>query len=50
MSRIKASNADQLLTLTGRPTQIIDDRSAQDVIQGLVRRKVIRLIKDDEAA
>lgn len=47
MSRIKASNADQLLTLTGRPTQIIDDRSAEQVIQGLVRKKVLRVVRDE---
>jgi predicted transcriptional regulator len=50
MSKIKATNADRLLTLTGRPTQIIDDRSAQKVIEGLVRRKVLRIVKDDEDA
>lgn len=48
MSKIKATNADRLLTLTGRPTQIIDDRSAQQVIEGLVRRRILRLVKDEE--
>jgi hypothetical protein len=48
MTRVKATNADRLLTLTGRPNQIIDDRSAQKIIEGLVRKKVLRVVQPDD--
>lgn len=43
MSKIKASNIDKLLSLTGRPTAITEHRSASEIIRALEAKGVLEL-------
>lgn len=48
LSRTKRENAHSMLTLQGRPTQIIEDRSAENAVKKLVARKIIRLVTHED--
>lgn len=50
MSRVKATNIDKLLTLTGRPNAIIEDRTAQEAVRSLVHKRVLRVVTDEDEA
>jgi hypothetical protein len=41
MSKIKQSNIDKLLALTGRPNQIVENRSATDILRALEAKGVL---------
>lgn len=49
MSRVKATNMDKLLAMTGRPNHIIEDRTAQEAVRSLVHKRVLRVVEDDVA-
>jgi hypothetical protein len=53
LARVKKENVDKLQTLLGRPTQIIEDRSAESAIKRLIAKKIIRpmteSVEDDGA-
>lgn len=42
LARVKKENVDKLQTLLGRPTQIIEDRSAEQAIKRLIAKRIIR--------
>lgn len=50
LARVKKENVDKLQTLLGRPTQIIEDRSAEAALKKLIARKILRPVihEDDE--
>jgi len=48
LSRVKRDNVDKLQTLLGRPTQIIEDRSAEAAIKKLIARKILRPVITNE--
>lgn len=47
LSRVKQNNVDKLQTLLGRPTQIIEDRSAEQAIKRLIAKRIIKPITED---
>lgn len=47
LSKIKTSNIDKLLALTGRPTTITETRSAEDIMRALVAKNVLTLEAPD---
>ena len=44
LARVKKENVDKLQTLLGRPTQIIEDRTAEKAIQRLIARRILKPI------
>lgn len=42
MARIKQTNVDKLLALTGRPSTIIEDRGVEPVIESLIAKKILK--------
>lgn len=49
MSKIKQSNIDKMLALTGRPTAITEHRSAAEIIRALEAKGVLELGTNDDA-
>lgn len=47
LSRVKQNNVDKLQTLLGRPTQIIEDRSAEQAIKRLIAKRIIKPITEE---
>lgn len=43
LSKIKQTNIDKLLALTGRPTTITESRSAEDLIRALVAKNILEV-------
>lgn len=48
LSKVKQSNIDKLLALTGRPQQITEHRSAAEIIRALEAKGVLELEAGDE--
>lgn len=48
MSKIKQSNIDKLLALTGRPQQITEHRNANEIIRALAAKGVLQLEAGDD--
>lgn len=48
MARVKKENIDKLLALTGRPQQIIEDRSAEQVVKSLIAKKILRPVRESD--
>lgn len=42
MAKIKQTNVDKLLALTGRPSTIIEDRGVEPIIESLIAKKILR--------
>jgi hypothetical protein len=49
MAKLKQSNIDKLLALTGRPQAITEHRSAQELIRALAAKGVVELEPDDRS-
>jgi hypothetical protein len=46
MAKIKQSNVDKLLALTGRPSTIIEDRGVEPIIESLIAKKILKPMGD----
>lgn len=44
MSKVKGENASKLLAFTGRPTQIIDDRTAEEAVRALMAKRILKKV------
>lgn len=48
LTRIKKENMEKVLTLTGRPSQIIDDRSTQSALNTLIAKGILKRPTPDD--
>jgi beta-phosphoglucomutase-like phosphatase (HAD superfamily) len=49
LSRVKTQNIDKVLSLTGRPAQIIERRSFDEIVHKLVETKLLVPVSDAES-
>ena len=46
LARVAQSNTDKLLSLTGRPTQIVENRNINEILRSLVAKGVLNVADD----
>ena len=46
LARVAQSNTDKLLTLTGRPSQIVDNRDTEQILRSLVAKGILKIADD----